>query len=281
MLPPSALALLASPLSFGRVDVRVLGTALPAALAAAGVERSTASVAAIAPRGRDGWSLRVQGESGLPATHEAGSRTHEAGSGEISADRVVLAAGAHCRSLWPTLPPRLGVSWAGVLALRRNPGGNPWLDQVRRGRIVMPARLGRPALEAQLPETSQGGWIVDAGLAPWGEEGVLLGQISLVRPSATGDRLEPPDPVRMEARLREGLGRLDPALACLEGAYRQVPVTFCVGGGQMAGPVQDGPGLWLFTGFSGAFSLVPAWAERMADALMDGRERVETGQAPS
>jgi glycine/D-amino acid oxidase-like deaminating enzyme len=46
-----------------------------------------------------------------------------------------------------------------------------------------------------------------------------------------------------------------------------VPVTFCTDGGPMAGPVDDGPGLWVFTGFSAAFSLVPPAAEWLADAI--------------
>jgi glycine/D-amino acid oxidase-like deaminating enzyme len=73
----------------------------------------------------------------------------------------------------------------------------------------------------------------------------------------------------MEARLRAGLQELDPQLASLPGTYHQVPVSFCLGGSPLAGPVDGAPGLWMFTGFSGAFAVVPSMAESMADQLIN------------
>jgi glycine/D-amino acid oxidase-like deaminating enzyme len=183
-------------------------------------------------------------------------------------EHVVLAAGAGCRRLWPALPPRLRVSWAGVLALARNPGGSPWLDLVRRGRVVQPARWRRPDLDRRAARPGAQAWVVDAGLAPWGAEGVLLGQISLLRRAEVECRA--PDPVRMEDRLRRELARLDPALAALPGPYRQVPVPFCSDGVPLVGPVEGAPGLWAFTGFSGAFAIVPPLADRLAEVILDG-----------
>ena len=99
----------------------------------------------------------------------------------------------------------------------------------------------------------------------WGEQ-VLLGQISLVGPDADPDR--PPDPATMEARLRQGLAELDPQLAALPGHYRQVPVPFCSDGQPLAGPVDGAPpGLWAFSGFSGAFTAVPPLAETLAESV--------------
>ena len=93
--------------------------------------------------------------------------------------------------------------------------------------------------------------------------------------SGKGD-LEPPDPRWMETRLREGLRELDPDLGRLEAAYRQVPVSFCVDGQPLMGPIADAPGLWAFTGFSGAFACVAPLAEGLANELwssLRGRER--------
>jgi glycine/D-amino acid oxidase-like deaminating enzyme len=72
----------------------------------------------------------------------------------------------------------------------------------------------------------------------------------------------------METRLREGLATLDPALANLEAPYRQVPVSFCLDGQPLAGPVDAEAGLWVFAGFSGAFSRVPSHAEALARRLL-------------
>jgi glycine/D-amino acid oxidase-like deaminating enzyme len=77
----------------------------------------------------------------------------------------------------------------------------------------------------------------------------------------------------MEARLRSGLADLDPALASLPGRYRQVPVTFCLQGPPLAEPLENAPGLWAFTGFSGAFAVVPSLAESLADQLVAAVER--------
>lgn len=247
-IPPAGLALLTAALPFARVDPPALQAALPAVLAAAGIEHERAVVRGLEPHPAGGW------------------RIHPAAGPPLRAAAVVLAAGAGCRDLWPALPGRLRCSWAGVLALATNPGGSQWLEQARRGRVVQPRHWCRPALEARSGELERGReeWIVDAGLAPWGD-GVVVGQITLVR--ADPEPGPAPDPAWMEARLREGLARLDPALAAVAGPYRQVPVPFCLDGRPLVGPVAGAAGLWVCTGFSGAFGLVPAAAETLAEPL--------------
>jgi glycine/D-amino acid oxidase-like deaminating enzyme len=250
-LPPSLQALATAALPFSRVDAVALAAALPAALAAAGVERLEGPVRRIEAAAA-GWRLDL-GQGLGPAVPQ-----------------VVLAAGAGCRALWPALPERLRFSWAGVIAVEPDAmdlaGPCPWLAEARLGRIVQARQWQRPALEARAGTLTEAAWIVDAGLAPWGER-VLLGQISLVEPGA--DPGQPPDPALMEARLREGLCSLAPRIAALPGRYRQVAVPFCLDGQPLAGPVAGTTGLWAFTGFSGAFSVVPALAETLAETLAE------------
>jgi glycine/D-amino acid oxidase-like deaminating enzyme len=234
-------------LGFGRVDPPALLAALPAALAAAGVQRQSAVVRSLEPRNR-GWRLALDTATGPATLHSA---------------RVVLAAGAGCHALWPGLPDRLRVSWAGVLTLPNVPAG-PWPAHAARGRVVQPFDWQRPLLEGRAACLQQEEWIVDAGLAPR-DDGLVVGQVTLVRPGASSGL--PPDPASMEERLRAGLRRLDPALAALAGTYRQVPVAFCVGGDPLVGPVPGAPGLWAFTGFSAAFSRVPLRAVDLAAAM--------------
>ena len=114
-------------LGFGRVDPAALLAALPAVLAAAGVRRQTAVVRALEPRSR-GWRLRL--DSG-------------GGSATLLTTQVVLAAGAGSHALWPALPERLRVSWAGVLTLPQVPPGR-WPAHARRGRVVQPFDWQRP-----------------------------------------------------------------------------------------------------------------------------------------
>ncbi|MFN5163667.1 MAG: hypothetical protein ACK5IA_17665, partial [Cyanobacteriota bacterium] len=186
-LPPTLLALGARLLPVSRVDPSLLDAALPTALEKAGVER------------------RYRPVSCLDAVRQEFSQ-------------VVLAAGASCRLLWPSLPSQLRLSWAGVLTVPHNPGGSAWLELVRRGKVVLPRHWQRPGLEARAAELEREAWIVDTGLAPWGRQGVVLGQISLIQPGeANRFPGPPPEAGPLEAELRRALGRLDPALATLEG----------------------------------------------------------------
>ncbi len=189
--------------------------------------------------------------------------------GSFVTDQVVLAAGAGCRALAPDLPERHRASWAGVLALPVRPtlsppSTSPWWRHAVGRRIVQPRHWQRPGLERAAAGLAEERWIVDAGCAPRGE-GLLLGQITLVRPGL--DTGEPPEPVAMETRLRQGLAALDPPLAALPGPYRQVPVAFCTGGLPLVGPLPGAPGLWVFSGFGGAFAQVPVLAPLLADVI--------------
>ncbi|MEA5392384.1 FAD-binding oxidoreductase [Cyanobium gracile UHCC 0139] len=236
---------------FAQVDTAVLMEAMPRVLAAAGVERRRGRVLAPPQPLAGGWQLELEP------------------GGTLVADQVVLAAGAGCRALAPGLPERHRASWAGVLALPARPtpstaAASPWQRHAAARRIVQPRHWQRPSLEARAPELGEERWIVDPGFAPQGE-GLLLGQISLVRPCL--DTGEPPAAAEMERRLRQALARLDPALAALPGPYRQVPVAFCSGERPLVGPLGGAAGLWVFSGFGGAFAQVPVLAPVLADVI--------------
>ena len=270
-----------------RVDGPTLMAALPRALAAAGVQQRPALVQGLEARVAGGWRLllldlastnqrqRPQGEPqgepqrepplGVPALGGPPLGVPALGASILEARQVVLAAGAGCLDLWPPLVRQLGISWAGVLALDTNPGNNPWLRQVAKGRLVLNQQEQRLGLEDQAGWLAEERWIVDASAAPWGPKGVLVGQISLVRP-LDGTR-QAPDPARMEQRLRQGLQGWDPQLAALVGTYRQIPVAFGLQGRALVGPVPGAPGLWTFTGFRSPFSTAPLRAAQLAQSL--------------
>lgn len=248
------------PLPCSRVDAGRFQAALPGALDRAGVIRRRAAVRALEPPGpsRPGWRLHL---------HTAPAATAEI----VKAAQVVLAAGAGCRALWPSLPTRLRVSWAGVLRLEPQPGGWPWA-----GIAVMrlPARFSRLALEARAPDLREEAWQVDPALVPWGDSW-LAGQISVVRPGLEAG--PPPEALVQEQRLRRCLAEHLPALARWPARFRQVPVSFAVGGEPLVGPVPDGPGLWVFAGFSGAFSVVPSLAVQLARRLQAAAAPADRG----
>ncbi len=251
-----------------RVDGPTLMAALPRALAAAGVQQWPALVQGLEAVATGGWQLLLLD---LPPTSQRQGPPGEAqgpapiGASILESRQVVLAAGAGCLDLWPPLARQLGISWAGVLALETNPGSNPWLGQVAKGSLVLNQQEQRLGLEDQAGWLAEERWIVDASAAPWGPQGVLLGQISLVRP-LDGTR-QAPDPAKMEYRLRQGLQGWDPQLAALVGTYRQIPVAFGLQGRALVGPVPGAPGLWTFTGFRSPFSTAPLRAIHLARSL--------------
>lgn len=238
------------PLPFAQVDSAVLAARLPLVLAAAGVRCLPVRVELLNRQAAASWQLLLSDGTSLKAP------------------QLVLAAGAHCRQLWPALPPRLRSSWAAALELPSYP--------VLLGRAAawLPARFGRVDLERRAAGLGQPEWLVDGGLVPRGA-GALLGQHTLVRPGlALG---APPPPAEVEQQLRQGLGTQawGAPLAALPGCLRQAPVAFCSEGMPLVGPLAAAPGLWAFTGFSAGFSQVPVLAPLLAEALVSGGARAE------
>lgn len=233
------------PLPFAQVDAAVLAARLPLVLAAAGVTCKTGRVERLEPQAGAGWELTLSDGTNLPAT------------------QLVLAAGAHCRQLWPLLPQRLRSSWAAALELASFPASAP----LGRAAAWLPFSFGRVALERRAAGLSQPEWLVDGGLVPRAE-GALLGQHTLVRP---GLELGPaPPPLEVESQLRQELATQawGAPLAALPGHLRQAAVAFCSEGLPLVGPLAGAPGLWLFTGFSAGFSQVPVLAPLLAQALV-------------
>ena len=238
------------PLPFAQVDAAVLAARLPLVLAAAGVTCQAARVERLDPQPTADWVLHLSDGTSLQAS------------------KLVLAAGAHCRELWPALPSCLRSSWAAVLELASYP---PLLG---RSTAWLPVRFGRAGLERRAAGLSQPEWLVDGGLVPWGA-GALLGQHTLVRP---GLELEAsPLPAEVEGQLRQGLAAQawGTPLAALPGRLRQAAVAFCSEGVPLVGPLAEAPGLWVFAGFSAGFSQVPVLAPLLAQALVLGGARAE------
>jgi glycine/D-amino acid oxidase-like deaminating enzyme len=232
------------PLPFAQVNAAALTARLPRVLEAAGVKLAPFRLMDLGPCSTGGWQLQLADRSRLVASC------------------VVLAAGAGCRQLWPSLPQRLRCSWAAVLELPAFPAGlgppAAWLPQA----------FTRVDLERRAEALPQPQWVVDAGLAPWGE-GALLGQHTLIKPALEAGLA--PAALEVERQLRQALGA-GPAwsldLAPLPARLRQAAVAFCTDGHPLVGPVPAAPGLWLFSGFSAGFSQVPVLAPLLAQQLV-------------
>lgn len=232
-------------LPVSQVDPQRLMERLPLVLAAAGVERLEGEALPLQPAPGGGWRVDL------------------AAGGTLLADQLVLAAGPVCRRLWPALPASLRTSWAGVLELPASPA----LAQALRADLLLPGQFRRIPLERSAAALEAPAWVVDAGLVRRAG-GALLGQLSWI-PAAGDDAAAAagPPPERAQLWLRQALSEADPALAALAagGRYRQLPVAFSADGLPLAAPLA--PGLWLFSGFSGAFGQVPLLAPLLAAAI--------------
>jgi glycine/D-amino acid oxidase-like deaminating enzyme len=245
-LIPGSLLVGRLPLPCSRVSVQTLQVQLPLALERAGVERVAVRVDRLLQPAGDQHPWRL----------EFRQRAEP-----MQARQVVLAAGAGCRDLWPQLSNSLRVSWAGVLLLQPQPGGWPWAGVAP---MRLPGVFSRLELEAGAAFLHKEAWRVDPGIVPWGQSW-LAGQISLVRPGLVAG--PPPDAALQEQRLRQALKQTAPELAQWPADFHQVPVTFCTDGKALVGPVTGVERLWIFAGFSTAFTAIPAIAPRMAQAV--------------
>jgi glycine/D-amino acid oxidase-like deaminating enzyme len=238
------------PLPFAQVDSTVLAARLPLVLAAAGVTCQAARAERLDSEPKAGWELHLSDGTSLQAP------------------QLVLAAGAHCRQLWPALPQCLRSSWAAALELASYPA------RLGRPAAWLPVSFGRVGLERRAAGLSQPEWLVDGGLVPWAD-GALLGQHTLVRPGL--ELGSAPPALEVEQHLRHGLAAQawGAPLAALPGCLRQAAVAFCSEGVPLVGPLAGAPGLWAFTGFSAGFSQVPVLAPLVAQALVLGEARAD------
>ena len=235
-----ALALVArlALLPFAQVDTAHLSGCLPAVLAAAGVRQRQLQVRAIQAIA-GGWQLQLSD------------------GGCCMAEQVVLAAGAHGRGLWPGLPQRLRRSWASVLELAQ------WPETLGPAAAWLPQGFARLGLERQAAAQQQPAWVVDPGLVPWGA-GALVGQHTWIAPEAMSAAT--PNAALCAAQLRQALA-CRPQWPLQGGVVRQAAVAFCSSGAPLVGPLHNAPGLWVFSGFSAAFSQVPLLAPLLAQCL--------------
>lgn len=288
---------LPAPLPFSRVDTSVLTGALPQVLTAAGIRCIDQRVRRLEALAAGRWQLQLEDGSSLES------------------NQLLLAAGAGCRALWPSLPPRLRTSWAGVLVQSRIKGSCPWLGALRRGWMVFPAQLQRPSLERASATCSDSRWCVDVSMAPWGR-GALLGQIcwlGAAEPPTAAPLAGGPDCRVAASRAQAGetdrsinpdggtpgrdpggeagcAGAPDPdlqerrlrqALGQLHPALADLEADFRqvpVSYSSDGTPVaeQVAPGLWVLAGSGNAFSHLLPLAERLAAELLAAAGRADS-----
>jgi glycine/D-amino acid oxidase-like deaminating enzyme len=144
----------------------------------------------------------------------------------------------------------------------------PPLD-LRLNALVMPAELQRFAMEAQATQDDRA-WdspgqelvppILDVGVVQFQDGSVRIGQYT----RAVTDLSPQVDAVTSEAAIRSGIGDILPALRDVPGQWRQCAVAFSGDRLPLVGAISQAPGLYLFSGFSNPFAILPPLARRFA-----------------
>jgi glycine/D-amino acid oxidase-like deaminating enzyme len=192
----------------------------------------------------------------------------------IQSDRIVVCAGAGGRSLLAALGLALPLYFTQAEVIETVP------TNLRLNGVILPANQSRLRLEAQLTDPD---WVAawtqgqPLNLPPVLEPGAVqfpelsgsggrcaLGQISRLTTPADA----PVDPLASETQIRETIGRLLPDLAALPGTWRCCNVSFSADGFPLIGALDPWVNLFLFSGFTSPFALVPALSVRFADQLL-------------
>jgi glycine/D-amino acid oxidase-like deaminating enzyme len=186
-------------------------------------------------------------------------------TGVFSSDRIAICAGAWTRSLLR----QAGIWVPQYFSIAESIETAP--VDVRLRTIVMPAVIQRlrlepaasqPELDAQWDEPDQelAPSILDAGALQFHNGHIRMGQISRAWTTLTPAI----DPAQSEAQIRTQVGQILPAIAELPGTWSACAVAFSRDQLPLVGPLPGYESIWLFSGFSNPFALVPALARRLA-----------------
>ena len=141
--------------------------------------------------------------------------------------------------------------------------------------LVMTAEMQRFQLEAQAStaakeqEWQEPGleivpWILDAGAVQLADGSLRLGQISRV----LSDPQAAVDAIASETAIRKAVGQVLPALQNLPGQWQSCLVAFSRDRLPLIGPIPETTGLYVFSGFSNPFAIMPPLAQRFAQAAL-------------
>ena len=189
------------------------------------------------------------------------------------AGSVVVAAGAYSLQLLADAGLQVPLFFTHAEIVETPP-----LDVEVRS-LVMPAANTRFELEAETAADSSQ-WqkpdyqivppVLEAGVIQFADKTARIGQISRFHTAYT----PPADSSTSALAMREAIAQKLPILANAPGTWRHCLVTFTQDGLPLLGPVPRVSGLHLFSGFTGPFALVPPVAQRYAQHLTNGVDKL-------
>ena len=184
-----------------------------------------------------------------------------------SAGNVVVCAGGWSRALLATVGLSVPLYFTQAELIETPP------VDVKLRTLVMTAEMQRFQLEAQAstaakeqkwqePDLEIVPWILDAGAVQLANGSLRLGQISRV----LSDPQAAVDAIASETAIRKAVGQVLPALQNLPGQWQSCLVAFSRDRLPLIGPIPETTGLYVFSGFSNPFTIMPPLAQRFAQA---------------
>ncbi|MEO1377693.1 MAG: FAD-binding oxidoreductase [Cyanobacteria bacterium J06635_10] len=133
---------------------------------------------------------------------------------------------------------------------------------------IIPAIIKRSQLEFESSKIdrlwhetdNQLGWILDLGVFQFQDSSLRIGQISYVDTNLYADV----DSVKSEAELRNNIGNLLPLLEDIPGTFHHCLVSFSKDRLPLIGAISKNPNIFVFSGFSNSFVMIPPLARRFA-----------------
>jgi glycine/D-amino acid oxidase-like deaminating enzyme len=203
-------------------------------------------------------------------------------SDTYEAANVVVCAGGMSRALLrsASLPVRLYFTQAELVE-------TPPLDLQLRT-LVSPASLKRFQLEEAAGRTETDAlWndlhqeitapILDVGVVQLKDGRLRMGQISrtLTNPNAQVNSAQ------SEAKIRDGVGQLLPALYQVPGQWQSCLVSFSSDRLPLIGALPGAEGIYIFSGFSSPFAMLPPLARRFARHLSGQADEIIDQMSPN
>jgi glycine/D-amino acid oxidase-like deaminating enzyme len=224
--------------------------------------------------------LRAGGEIQITEVLEFQSSRVKTNTETYHAANIAVCIGGLSRQLLKSsgIPIKLYFSHAGMIEILS--------VELRLRSLVMPANLQRFKLEAESAkidevwdeaETQLAEPILDAGAIQFQDGSLYLGQTTSVftNPDEMGDR------TIGEAEIRNGVGKILPALKNLSGKFHHCLVAFTSDSLPLIGSIPEHPNLHIFSGFSNPLVIVPPLAERFANWASGKQDQIITQLSPT
>ncbi|NET51506.1 MAG: FAD-binding oxidoreductase, partial [Merismopedia sp. SIO2A8] len=193
-------------------------------------------------------------------------------NGVLSSQNIVVCAGGWTRQLLQNVNLSIRQYFTHSESIEG------FCSHVQLKTLVMPATMQRIILEAEAstppyyPSWDTLGQeilphILDAGVIQFKNGLIRMGQISRVLP----DPAAKISAAHGEQEIRTQIGHILPSLKTMKGQWHHCLVAFTGDGLPLIGPLAQLQGLYLFSGFSSPFALVPSLAQRFAVHLIGGQ----------